>query len=427
MAMIVSILVFTGALALILWKPKGLHEAFTALAGAAVLFALQLLKPEDAGYIWGFVWNATFSLIGIMVFTSLLDGIGFFRWAALHIVRRYRNRQVLLFALLSLMTACITVFFNNDGAILIMVPIVLETTGLLRLSRGGRLAFLLGVGFMADTASAPLMMSNLTNILTADFFGIAFGEYAASMIVPGIAAIAATILVLTGFFRQRIMREENSGEEAILLPEPAAAIVDKGLFRLAWAVIALMLSGYMLSEALGLPASAIALGGAALQWAASAAKGRAPFRQTVMRAPWLIIVFALAMNLIVYSLHVHGAASWFPALIASAANKDDLIGVIGSGLIFSLLSSVVNNLPAVLISSLAIAQVNGPDYLPYASLIGTSVGAKLTPIGSLATLLWMQLVRQGGVSVSWREYTKYGLLFTFPILLCSLAALYLLR
>jgi arsenical pump membrane protein len=177
MSMIITIAVFVTALTLILIKPKGINEAFIALAGAVILFAAALLKLEDAAYIWGFVWNATFSLIGIMLFTSLLEQNGFFRWAALHLVQRFHHRQLALFIGLSLLAALITVFFNNDGTVLIMVPIVLEVTALLGLTRSGRLIFLLGIGFMADTASAPLMMSNLTNILTADFFHIEFGHW----------------------------------------------------------------------------------------------------------------------------------------------------------------------------------------------------------------------------------------------------------
>lgn len=425
MSMLITTAVFITALVFILVKPKGINEAFIALAGTILLFAAQLLKPEDAAYIWGFVWNATFSLIGIMLFTSLLDHNGFFRWAALHIVQRFHHRQLVLFIGLSLMAALITVFFNNDGTILIMVPIVLEVTALLGLSRSGRLIFLLGVGFMADTASAPLMMSNLTNILTADFFHITFGEYASRMLLPGLIAIAATVAVTVAFFSQSIKREETRALAPDLFPLPTSAIKDKRLFYLSWFNIVLMMIGYLGSERVGVPVAAVALGCAAVQWIASALAGKAPFKETIGRAPWLIIVFALSMNLIVYSLHVHGATAWFPAVIEPAAEKSEWIGIFGSGLLFALLAAAINNLPAVLVSSLAIEQVNGPDYLPFASLLGTSVGAKLTPIGSLATLLWIQLVRQGGISITWREYTKYGLLFTFPILLLALFGLWL--
>ena len=209
MAMVLVIGVFAVSLALIIWKPKGLHEALTALAGAALLFAARLLEPGDAAYIWHFVWDATFSLIGIMLFTSLLDANGFFRWAALHIVRRFHDRQLRLLIGLCALAAIITVFFNNDGTILIMIPIVLEVTALLQLTRKAKIAFLLGVGLMADTASAPLMMSNLTNILTADFFDLTFEDYARTMLLPGLAAIAATIAVTAGYFGRSIRSEEN--------------------------------------------------------------------------------------------------------------------------------------------------------------------------------------------------------------------------
>lgn len=426
MSMLLTIAVFIAALAIILIKPKGVNEAFVALAGAGLLFAAQLLKPEDAAYIWGFVWNATFSLIGIMIFTALLDYNGFFRWAALHIVHRFHSRQLVLFIGLSLLAALITVFFNNDGTILIMVPIVLEITALLKLSRSGRLIFLLGIGFMADTASAPLMMSNLTNILTADFFDLSFGQYASRMVWPGLIGIGATIAVTVAYFGRSILSERRRALAPHLFPKPASAIQNRHLFYLSWLNIVLMMIGYLGSETLGIPVAVVALGCAMLQWGASAAVGKAPIKETIARAPWLIIVFALSMNLIVYSLHIHGATAWLPEILGPIAGSNELMGIFGSGILFALLAAAINNLPAVLISSLAIVQVNGPDYLPFASLLGTSIGAKLTPIGSLATLLWIQLVRQGGVSIGWREYTKYGLLLTFPILLLALLALWLL-
>ncbi|MNZ85636.1 Arsenical pump membrane protein [compost metagenome] len=279
---------------------------------------------------------------------------------------------------------------------------------------------------MADTASAPLMMSNLTNILTADFFNIEFGEYASRMLLPGLISIGATIAVTVVFFRKSIRQEESRQLAPGHFPEPASAIGNDRLFRLSWLNIVLMMIGYLGSERIGIPVAAVAIGCAALQWLASLLAGIASFRQTVVKAPWLIIVFALSMNLVVYSLHVHGAAAWFPFVIGPIVENNELIGIIGSGFIFSLLAAAINNLPAVLISSLAIVQVNGPEYLPYASVLGTSIGAKLTPIGSLATLLWIQLVRQGGISISWREYTRYGLLLTFPILILALLGLALL-
>ncbi|QHW34270.1 arsenical efflux pump membrane protein ArsB [Paenibacillus rhizovicinus] len=425
MAMILAVSVFVAALVLIIWKPRGLHEALTALAGAAFLFAMRMLGLGDAAYIWDFVWDATFSLIGIMIFTSLLDANGFFRWAALHIVRRFHRQQLRLLVGLCALAAGTTVFFNNDGTILIMIPIVLEVTSLLRLTRKSRIAFLLGVGLMADTASAPLMMSNLTNILTANFFGLTFGEYARTMLVPGIVAILATIVVTAVYFGKSIRAEERPNDGLEEFQEPVSVISDIRLFKLSWIIIAFMMGGYLLSGKVGLPVAVIALGGAAVQWASNMAVGLGDIRTTVRRTPWSIVVFALSMNLIVYSLYLHGAVDWFPRALAPMTEQGAFIGIFGSGGLFALLSAAVNNLPAVLVSSLAIQESGGPHYLAYASLLGTSVGAKLTPIGSLATLLWLQLLRKGGIDMTWKEYAKYGIVLTLPILFCALLALWL--
>ncbi|SEM72056.1 ArsB/NhaD family transporter [Paenibacillus sp. OV219] len=421
----IAVSVFSASLALIVWRPRGIHEAIIALIGALLLFAARLLAPSDAAYIWSFVWDATFSLIGIMLFTSLLDANGFFRWAALHIVRRFHHHQLTLLVLLCLLAAGITIFFNNDGTILIMIPIVLEVTSLLALSRKSRIAFLLGVGLMADTASAPLMMSNLTNILTADFFGISFGEYARTMLLPGLSAIVGTVVVTAAYFGRSIRREEHRSDAPQSFPEPASVIGSRPLFILSWVIMGAMLVGYFLAERIHLPVAAIALGGAAVQWAASLFARQGDFGRTVRQTPWLIIVFALSMNLIVYSLYLHGAISWFPELLEPLVKHGEFVGIVSSGIVFSLLSAAVNNLPAVLVSSLSIEHMAGPHYLPFASLLGTSVGAKLTPIGSLATLLWMQLLRRGGIEISWREYGKLGLLLTMPILFVALVTLWL--
>ncbi len=425
MISLLSILVFSLTLILIVWRPKGWNEAAFALPGALLLLALGSLAWEDAAYIWQVVWNATLSLIGIMVLTALMDDNGSFRWAALHIVRRFHGRRMLLLIGLSGFSCLITTFFNNDGTVLIMTPIVLEITALLGMGVKARVAFLLSVGMMADTASATLMVSNLTNILTADFFGMSFGDYARTMAFPGITASMATIAVLAAVFGKTINKDAGRGEGQHLFPEPSSVIGSKLIFRLSWVVLLFILIGYFGSEALDVPVSFIACGGAILLWIVGIATRSSDSARIVRRTPWLIVVFALSMNLIVYNLHLHGATSWFPDLLKPVSESGLAGAIFGSGILFSLLAAFVNNLPAVLISSLSVSEIDGGSILPFASLIGMSIGAKLTPLGSLATLLWLSLLRREGVHLSWGQYMKYGFVLTIPVLLISLGALWL--
>jgi len=420
-----TLTVFIATLFCIIRKPRRWHEAAFAAPAAALLLAFGVIDLGDASYIWSLVWNATLSLIGIMALTALLDDIGFFRWAALHVVRRYHRHPLRLLAGFAILSCLITTFFNNDGTVLIMTPIVLEATALLGMGTKARIAFLLGVGFMADTASATLLVSNLTNILTSDYFGISFGDYARHMLFPGLAASAATVAVLLIAMRRTIARDAAFAPSDREYPEPGTAIRDRSLFGWSWLALALILAGYLLSERLGLPVSFIACGGALALWLAALLRRSVDTGRLVRRTPWLIVVFALAMNLVVYALHVQGATDWFPALLEPIAQGGTASAVFGSGLLFSLLAAASNNLPAVLVSSLSISQTGDPGVLPFASLIGLSVGAKLTPIGSLATLLWLGLLRRDGVELSWGQYLKYGLALTLPVLLVSLGALWL--
>ncbi len=423
MALPLSLLVFAITLILIIWRPRGLNEAVYAAPGALILLALGTLAWSDAEYIWQVVWNATLSLIGIMVLTGVMDDNGFFKWAALHVVRRFYRRPVTLMVGLSLVASLITTFFNNDGTILIMTPIVLEVTALLGMGFKARIAYLLAVGFMADTASATLMVSNLTNILTADYFGISFGDFAREMAFPGITASLASIGMLIVLFGRSIRKEVRSD---FTFPEPASAIRNRGVFNLSWFVLTLILALYFCSESIELPVSVIACGGAALLWIAAIATRSVDSMRLLRRTPWLIVVFALSMYLIVYSVHLHGGTEWFSSLL-TPLDRSGLAGIVfGSGALFSLLAAVMNNLPAVLVSSLTITEMEGGHaIMPFASLIGMSVGAKLTPIGSLATLLWLQLLRRDGVRLGILAYIKYGFLLTVPVLLVTLGALWL--
>ncbi|THF83348.1 arsenical efflux pump membrane protein ArsB [Cohnella fermenti] len=430
-----SIAVFLLTLLLIIVKPRQWHEAVFAVPAAALLLLLGNIGLEDASYIWGLVWNATLSLIGIMILTAVLDDIGFFRWAALHIVRRFGRRPLLLLAGFAGLASLITTFFNNDGTVLIMTPIVLEATALLGMSLRGRLAFLLGIGLMADTASATLLVSNLTNILTADYFGISFGDYARHMLLPGITAVLATIGVLLLAFRRSLLPEATDTSGSFPVPEaadtagafpiPATAIADRFSFRFSWLVLVSILVLYLFGERLGVPVSVVACGGALLLWALAAARGSIGTKQIASRAPWLIVVFAFAMNLVVYSLHLHGATAWFPKLLEPLLQQGPAASIFGTGILVSLLAAVLNNLPAVLISSMSITEAGGGELLPFAALLGLTIGAKLTPIGSLATLLWLGLLRRDGIKLSWGEYMKVGALLALPVLLLSLGALWL--
>ena len=250
--------IFLFTLVLVIWQPKGLSIGWSATIGAALALASGVIHVNDIPVVWNLVWNATATFIAVIVISLLLDESGFFEWAALHVARWGNGRGGLLFTWIVLLGAAVAALFANDGAALILTPIVIAMLLALGFSKQATLAFVMAAGFIADTASLPLIVSNLVNIVSADFFKLGFSEYASVMIPVDIAAIAATLVMLHLFFRKEIPPEYDLAK----LREPARAIHDLPTFRTGWIVLLLLLVGFFVLEPLGIPVSAIATTGA---------------------------------------------------------------------------------------------------------------------------------------------------------------------
>lgn len=160
-----------------------------------------------------------------------------------------RGRGRLLFTWIILLGAAVAALFANDGAALILTPIVIAMLRALGFSKGTMLAFVMAAGFIADTASLPLVVSNLVNIVSADFFAIGFREYASVMVPVDLAAILTTLAMLHLFFRKDI----PPAWDMALLKAPATAIKDPATFRTGWGVLLLLLAGCFVLEPLGIP------------------------------------------------------------------------------------------------------------------------------------------------------------------------------
>ncbi|RBL82105.1 arsenical efflux pump membrane protein ArsB [Streptomyces cavourensis] len=421
--MLTAIAIFVFTLVLVIWQPRGLGIGWSASLGAALALALGAVHLADIAVVWQIVWNATATFIAVILISLLLDEAGFFEWAALHVARWGRGRGHALFALIVLLGAAVAALFANDGAALILTPIVMAMLVALGFSPAATLAFVMAAGFIADTASLPLIVSNLVNIVSADFFGIGFGRYAAVMAPVNVVAVAATLGVLWLYFR----RDIPARYDAASLKAPAAAIRDAATFRAGWVVLALLLVGFFGLEPLGVPVSAVAAAGAAILLAV-AGRGHVISTRKVLRgAPWQIVVFSLGMYLVVYGLRNAGLTQLLADVLNALAGQGLWAATFGTGLISAFLSSVMNNMPTVLVGALSIdaSQASGvvKEAMVYANVIGSDLGPKITPIGSLATLLWLHVLARKGTTISWGYYFKVGIVLTLPVLAATLAAL----
>jgi arsenical pump membrane protein len=180
--------------------------------------------------------------------------------------------------------------------------------------------------------------------------------------------------------------------------------------------------GYFVGDAYHLPVSLFALGGALVFLAiATYFKATKPI-MTIKAAPWQVVWFSIGLYVVVYGLKNGGLTTYLADWIVQLQGMGNAYAVIGTGFLAAILSSVMNNMPTVMIMDIAIAEA-GNSALAYANIIGCNLGPKMTPIGSLATLLWLHVLAQKGVKIGWGEYMKVGLIVTPPVLLVALVGL----
>lgn len=393
-----------------------------ALAGAAVML---ISGQTDLSSLFSELTSdsAVNPLKILVLFLSMtllsvyLDELGFFSYLAMKAAGKSGSKQYRLFFYLYIMVSVLTVFTSNDIIILTFTPFICYFA---KSAKIDPLPYLVAEFVAANTWSMALIIGNPTNIYLATSYGVDFFSYVSVMFLPtvfaGLAALACLLLLFGRKLKKPMEVQDGKGRINDL---PGLII---GLVLLSSCTLLMAFGSFVGIEMWLVSACAALL--LALSTGVLALirkeKPRALVR-TVKRAPFAIVPFVLSMFVIVLALKEAGVTEKCAELLGSEQP------VLRYGLASFFSSDVINNIPMSVFFSSVLSSFpgNGAEGAMYASVVGSNIGAILTPIGALAGIMWSSLLKDREVKFGYLSFVKYGAVISFPTLAAALAGLLL--
>ena len=404
-------------------KRVKLNTFWLAPLVCAILLVCFFISPKD-------VWNGLMSstainpikililFLSMTILSIFLDEVGFFKYLASAVVRKTGTNQFKLFTALFITVSIVTVFTSNDVVILTFTPFVCyfaKNAGI------NPVPYLVAQFVAANTASMLFIIGNPTNIYLATTSGITFLQYLKVMALPTIFAIIVAYVVMLLLFWKKLRKPmtKPTGEKVVIENKPLLII---GIVWLALCTVFIVISSYINFEMWIVAAVAvICLAVSVLIFILAKRKGARELGHTLKRTPWDLIPFVISMFVLVIALEQYNVTEKLASLFGESNP------VITYGIASTLLSNLVNNIPMSVLFSSILSNLTSAVALPgvYAAIIGSNIGAFLTPLGALAGIMWLSILRDNNVKFNFLSFVKYGFLIAIPVLFAALLGLFL--
>ena len=393
-----------------------------ALIGGIILLAFSFAPIKE---VWSQLTsgNAINPIKILLLFFSMtfisifLDELGLFKYLAHVAASKAKGSQIGLFFTFYLLAATLTVFTSNDVVILTLTPFICFFC---KRSNVNPIPYLIGEFMAANTWSMMLVIGNPTNIYLATSAGITFIEYLKVMAVPTLIGGTVEVSILYFLFRKKLSQPLEVSDEEYHLEHKCPVIV--GVSILFVCLVFLVISSYINIEmwiiALVCASSLLLF---MLVYCIFKRNDFVHLGRTMKRLPYQLIPFFISMFIIVVALNSQGITS----RLADILGDKHSIWVYGYSSYIA--SNVINNIPMSILFTDLTSHLVGASYTQavYASIIGSNIGAFLTPIGALAGIMFSNLVKQSKVKFTFLSFIKYGVIVSLPVITVTLGMTYL--
>ena len=393
-----------------------------------VLVVLGKCTSSDLAEIGQTVTLPMAALLGLSIIALSVHEVGVFTWAAHLVARHSKGCGVRLFTNLYILSAVVTVLFPNDATILLFTPLVwkiLRTVQDKTWEDTSFLPYLFTIVFGANAASISLVTSNPINMIYASHFHLEYLHYASIMVLPGFVSTIVCYWLLRLAFRSTLPTTYRMfGSEA---PKRR----DDRPFLIAMTVVVGMFVSYFVLSALGYDYNvAILVGSLIMLWPVVESRN-ASLRRVMKGLPWDAVLFVVGMFVIIFALTNSGLTQIFDQTLDTLKEQSKLAMAVGNSLLVGLGTNLINDWPMASLSSVAMGNLSGvsstqKEILIYTAVASANLGNKIFPSGSLATLIWINVIhRMSGIRITWMQFIRVGVIVTPLTLLAAALTIWL--
>lgn len=424
----ITIIVFLATMSVIFWRPKGLNEAYPAAVGAVIIYLFEIVTNTDILYIIEKIGGASITIIATIVMAVILESFGFFHWSAANLARLAKGSGYRLYWYIQLLCFLMTLLFNNDGSILITTPILILLLKNLRLKIYQQIPYLLSGALIATASSAPIGVSNIVNLISLNIIEMSLFRYTEMMFVPATLGLIFMSVLMFFVVKRKIPKKlpdfVHDIEESFLSTQfhplrdgtvPVEIKRKRSRFMLKVLLFVLLMRCLLfVASFLSIPISIVAVSGSVILLFWRWYKLRTAPTDIIKKIPWHILVFAFSMYVIIYGLHNIGLTALLIKYCEPIVSQGLMYASFIMGGLVSILSNFFNNHPALMIGTMTLTDM-GLDTITLqtiylANIIGSDIGSLLLPIGTLASLIWMYILKQHQVKVTWKDYLSISLI-----------------
>ncbi|MFC0272715.1 arsenic transporter [Metabacillus herbersteinensis] len=435
----ITVFAFVMTMAMIFIRPKNMNEAIPATIGAILVFLSGSVSITDLIDIGSKVNGAAITIIATIVMAIVLESFGFYYWTAFLLLKTSRGSGIRLFWLTMLLCFLMTLFFNNDGSILITTPILILLLRHIGLKNHQKIPYLLSGALIATASSAPIGVSNIVNLISLKIVNLNLSLYTEMMFVPGMMGLLFLSLSLFLVFYKELPRQIPNNYSIPLhfenrryhpLQDTSNDFLEKQKRLLIYILLFVFITriSLFIASYIGISISIVAVSGSIclLVWRWYYLR-ISPF-DMFKKTPWHILIFAFNMYVIMFGLHNIGLTTLLIEAIGPLVEANLFHATLTMGVLLSILSNLFNNHPALMIGTLSLAEMSlDPITLKtvyLANIIGSDIGSLLLPIGTLASLIWLHILKKHKVKLSWKTYIKVTMIVIPPTLIFTLLCLY---